>query len=63
MNVCPPEQPAKYVRRRKQDRPVCSICGKGYRAGSTRGMVTYYYPDCDCPCENKKKMRSRKPGN
>lgn len=37
-----------YTRRRKRDRPLCQTCRAPYRAKSTRGRVTYYYPTCTC---------------
>lgn len=46
-----------YVRRRKRDRPLCRLCGRGYFAGSTRGRITYYYPSCRCLVPNRKVMR------
>lgn len=46
-----------YVRRRKEDRPRCGRCGTPYRAGSTHGPVTYYYPACRCVVPNRKMRR------
>lgn len=49
----------RYARRRPADRPLCPHCAAPYRAGSTRGAVTYYYPTCRCLVRNCKRFRRR----
>jgi hypothetical protein len=38
----------RYLRRKRSQAPCCQHCGKRYRAASTRAVVTWYYPRCQC---------------
>jgi hypothetical protein len=38
----------RYERQSRNAGPCCRKCGTKYRAASTREVITWYYPQCDC---------------
>jgi hypothetical protein len=51
----------RYQRQPTDRAPVCPHCGTRYRSASTREMVTWYYPRCQCaPPEGVVRLRPEK---
>lgn len=51
----------RYMRQHPTTAPHCKECGCRYTAASTREMVTYYKPRCECaPRELVARLRPQK---